>query len=200
MHTRFNADLSVTPAEARAIAAAAKRAGVSKRVWITQLVRERIDQADDTARIEHLIDRLDTETRARAASTTEKTLSVIRTEAQRLTEAVVAAMQQAIPQAPAPVTKEKPAAWGELTTALQKLGMAVHTNKRADEKLRDAAIPIAAACSEEFSNFMRPVNLVRDQFLILEKVTRGHQVEDPKLQHLFDLIHQFIPTNPRSHP
>lgn len=202
MTTRLNADLAVTPAEDRAIAAAARRAGLSKRGWLTQVVRDRIDRTDDTARIEHLIDRLDTETRARAAATTEQTLSVIRTEAQRLTDEVIAAMQHSAPAAspsPSSGAPDKSTTWGDLVHILGRLGTDININQRPDASRLTNAVKLAALVREDVRLFTGPLMQVHTKFLELEKTTQEQGVADPGLEHLFDLIRTFIPTT-RSHP
>jgi hypothetical protein len=192
MTTRLNADLSVTPAEDRAITAAARREGLSKRKWITQVVRDRIDKADDTARIEQMIDRLDTETRARAASTTEQftkqSIDAIRMEAARLTDYVVAAVQQAIPQTVETTPKDQPVEWGELVSALHKLGEEVASTNQVKAAQVDRAIKEIARCRKEFDVAQNNLKRVREKEAALIRVIGKTKSILPQLDDVFDLL------------
>lgn len=189
MPTRISADLFVSPAEDRAIKTAADRAGLSKRAWITQVVRDRIDQTDDTKRVEHLIERLDTETRARSAQSTAQTLEVIRLEAARLTDYVVDAMHNAIPKPEAPAAKDQPVEWGELVSALHKLGEEVANTNQVKPEMVQRAIKEIARCRKEFDVAQNNLKRVREKETALIRVIEQTKSIIPQLDNLFDLLH-----------
>lgn len=189
MPTRISADLFVSPAEDRAIKTAADRAGLSKRAWITQVVRDRIDQTDDTKRVEHLIERLDTETRARSAQTTAQTLEVIRLEAARLTDYVVDAMHQAMPK-PEPVAAPEPTAeWGELVALLHKIAAKVAGRTQVDAALTEQAVKHIARCRTEYDAAQNNVKRVKEKESALIRALGQTDSVIPQLDDLFALLH-----------
>ena len=188
MATRISADLFVSPAEDRAIKAAADRVGLSKRAWITQIVRDRINQTDDTQRVERLIERLDTETRARSAQTTDQAVEVIRLEAARLTDYIVEAMHKAMPQ-PAPAAAPEPTAeWGELVALLHKIAAKVASRTQVDAALTEQTIKHLARCRTEFDAAQNNVKRVKEKENALIRTLEHTESIIPQLDDLFALL------------